>query len=101
MPDEDLTIHTPGDGPGDSGSADTSTDSPELSALKTENATLRAALDDALGKLHDLETVPSASPRVAEVRRIGEDWSRMTAAQAQAAGCKDRVLCSDGYFIPG
>lgn len=102
MPEDDQspTILTPGDGPGESAATGSTTDSPELTALKAENASLRAALDDALSKLHELETVPTPAPKVDEVRLIGEDWSSMTAAEAKAKGCRTTVLCSDGYFVP-
>lgn len=120
---DDLTIHTPGDGPVDSQPAaapapargkkgaaapapalDTSADSPELVALKTENAQLRATVEMLNEQLMDVADGQAAAQRPAEPkepRLIGENWSSMTAAQAHAKGCTQRVLCMDGYYIPG
>ena len=47
-------------------------------------------------------SAPSQSPASAGASRlIGIDWSSKTAAQAHAEGCTQRVLCSDGYYVPG
>ena len=34
-------------------------------------------------------------------RLIGIDWSSKTSSQARADGVTQRVLCSDGYYVPG
>lgn len=108
--DTDLKIETPGDGLAATETATTTTalnnadDLPEVAALKTENAQLRATVELLNQQLSDAAESQSATPRAAEPappRLIGEDWSSMTAAEAQAKGCTQRVLCRDGYFIPG
>ena len=45
-------------------------------------------------------TAPSQASAGAS-RLIGIDWSSKTAAQARAEGVTQRVLCSDGYYVPG
>jgi hypothetical protein len=106
---EDLKIETPGDTPVPDAletaapALNNADDSSELAALKTENAQLRATVELLNQQLADasVDRAESAQPaEPAPPRLIGEDWSSMTAAEAQAAGCKSRVLCRDGYFIP-
>lgn len=106
MPENDsnaLTIETPGDTPAAVTALNTDADSPELAALKTENAQLRATVELLNQQLMDAADGQAAAQRPAEPkepRLIGQDWSTMTAAEAQAKGCTERVLCRDGYFIP-
>lgn len=110
--ESDLKIETPGDGPAAdvapaaeaSPALNNADDSVELAALKTENAQLRATvelLNQQLADAADGQAAPQAPAEPAAPRLIGADWSAMTAAEAEAAGCKQRVLCRDGYFIPG
>ena len=68
----------------------------ELATLRDENALLEAKVAELERQLAGAAAKPVEPPRL-----IGQDWSRMTAAQAKAAGCTQRVLCSDGYYIPG
>ena len=42
-----------------------------------------------------------AAPKDTASRLIGIDWSSKTSAQARAEGVTQRVLCSDGYYVPG
>lgn len=104
MPDADqsteLKIETPGDTPV---ALNTDADSADVAALKTENAQLRATVELLNQQLMDAADGQAASPQPAaprEPRLIGQDWSSMTAAEAEAKGCTQRVLCRDGYFIP-
>ena len=114
MPENDsssLKIETPGDGPTAepvvaplaAAALNNADDSPELAALKTENAQLRATVELLNQQLMDAADGQVAAQKPAEPkppRLIGQDWSTMSAAEAQAAGCTQRVLCRDGYFIP-
>lgn len=105
---EDLKIETPGDGPAAEPLTPTvlnNADEPaDVVALKTENAQLRATvelLNQQLTEAADGQATTNAPAEPAAPRLIGADWSAMSAAEAEAAGCKQRVLCRDGYFIPG
>jgi hypothetical protein len=105
MPENDspLTIETPGDTLVTTTALNTDGDSPELAALKTENAQLRATVELLNQQLMDIADGQATAQRPAEPkepRLIGEDWSTMTAAEAHAKGCTQRVLCRDGYYIP-
>ena len=93
----DLTILPPG---ADSGSA-ASDQSAEIESIKLQVTQLEAVNAELQNQLDALKTVPSAPALAAAPRLIGEDWSKMTAAEAKAAGCTRSVLCSDGYYIPG
>lgn len=103
----DLKIETPGDGPAQKSAAtalNTDGDSPEVTALKTENAQLRAtveALNQNLMDIADGQAAPQRQAEPKEPRLIGENWSSLTAAEAKAKGCTVTVLCRDGYFVPG
>lgn len=105
----DLKIETPGDGPAadpalaPAPALDTTGETPDVIALKTENAQLRATVELLNQQIMDLQDggaspATPAAPR--EARIIGENWSMMTAAEARAKGCTHTVLCSDGYFVP-
>jgi len=94
----DLTLHTPG---GDGSAPPSGDQSAEIESLKLQVKQLEAVNAELQNQLDTLKTVPSAPAGAPAPRIIGEDWSTMTAAEAQARGCTQRVLCRDGYYIPG
>lgn len=109
--DADLKIETPGDTPVPSappvvsaGTATADDSAATIAALQTENAQLRAQVNLLNAHIQDFADgtakpqAQAAEPK--EARLIGEDWSNMTSAEAKAAGCKMKVLCRDGYYVP-
>ena len=97
-----IEIHTPGDGAEGDGASHAGDLAAQITALEAENAQLKALVCDLQEQLRVLATVPSTPVKVdTGSRLIGQDWSRMTSAEAKAAGCTQRVLCSDGYYVPG
>lgn len=73
----------------------------EVATLTSANASLKEALDEALALR--AEAGPAADPPRAQAvlqRQFGDDWANMTSTQAKAAGCRTRVLCSDGWYVP-
>lgn len=48
------------------------------------------------------QAAPAQAPASSGASRlIGIDWSSKTSSQARAEGVTQRVLCSDGYYVPG
>ena len=67
-------------------------------------AELEAQIAQQSAMIAQLAAQASAAPAQASAgasRLIGIDWSSKTAAQARAKGVTQRVLCSDGYYVPG
>lgn len=73
----------------------------KLAASQVQIAQLEAVVANLNDQLQSVQTVATPLVQVEGPRLIGEDWSNKTAAQARDAGCKVRVLCSDGYYVPG
>ena len=103
----ELNVQTPG------GDANQSTDGStaaqddasaariaELEATVAQQAALISQLNAQVAAVATVPAAPAADP-AGERRIIGEDWSSKTTAEAQAAGVKRTVLCSDGYYVPG
>ena len=68
----------------------------ELEAMIAQQSAMIAQL------VAQASAAPSPSPASASASRlIGIDWSSKTSAQARAEGVTQRVLCSDGYYVPG
>lgn len=89
--EDDHSVHD--QEPGDDASA------ARVAELESQVAQLSAALAEANSQLHGLQTVPSRVHAVLQPRIIGEDWTRMSSAEAAARGARGTVLCSDGYYV--
>lgn len=84
-------VQTPGEESTDDDSA------AKVASLELENRQLLAE-NARLTELLNQPVVAAAVPK-AKVQ-LGADWSSMTSTEAKAKGCTERVLCSDGWYVP-
>ncbi len=104
--DPELNVQTPGDPAADpaadgAGTAVDDASAARIAELEATVAQQAALISQLNGELQGLATVPKTdAPVIGERRIIGEDWGSKTTAEAHAAGVKQTVLCSDGYYVP-
>ena len=103
--DTQLNVQIPGDpaaAPDDSAPAPDDASAARIAELESQLAQQAAVISQLNAQAASLATVPNSAPAVVGERRlIGEDWSSKTTSDAAAAGVRQTVLCSDGYFVPG
>jgi hypothetical protein len=103
----ELNVQVPGDpaaAAGADGSASATDDASaaritELETTVAQQSALISQLSAAAAAVATVPTPPAKDP-AGERRIIGEDWSAKTTSEAHAAGVKQTVLCSDGYYVP-
>lgn len=94
--------------PGELSALDTP-ETPEVSdnGAAARIAELEATVNQQNAIIADLQAQLARQPAPGEAapaepveRVIGGEWANRTAAEAQAAGLKEKVLCRDGWYIP-